>query len=103
MSSNLIAVSYSEGIEDAWAKVATFVPKFIGFLIVLIVGYFVAKAIGKVFDTVLERVGFAQVERAQHPKHPAAPCMLDDAFDRQHSSHRSASGHVIGANHAAVL
>ena len=64
MSSTLIAVSYSRGIEDAWAKVATFVPKFVGFLIVLIVGYFVAKAIGRILDKVLERVGFDQaVER----------------------------------------
>ena len=34
MSSTLITVSYSKGIEDAWAKVATFVPKFVGFLVV---------------------------------------------------------------------
>ena len=64
MPNTLAAVDYGRGIEDAWAKVTTFVPKFLGFLIVLIVGYFVAKAIGKVFDQVLERVGFDQaVER----------------------------------------
>lgn len=58
------AVDYGRGIEDAWAKVTTFVPKFLGFLVILIVGYFVAKAIGKVFDQVLERVGFDRaVER----------------------------------------
>jgi hypothetical protein len=58
------AVDYSRGIEDAWARVAAFVPKLIGFLVVLIVGYFVAKAIGKIFDKVLERVGFDKaVER----------------------------------------
>lgn len=58
------AVDYSRGVEDAWAKIATFVPKLLGFLAVLIVGYFVAKAIGKIFDKVLERVGFDRaVER----------------------------------------
>ena len=60
----LAAVDYSRGIEDAWAKIASFVPKFLGFLVVLIVGYMVAKAIGKIFDRVLERVGFDKaVER----------------------------------------
>ncbi|HEV2759139.1 MAG TPA: hypothetical protein VGV86_06175 [Acidimicrobiales bacterium] len=58
------AVDFSRGIEDAWARIATFVPKLLGFLVVLIVGYFVAKAIGKIFDKVLERVGFDKaVER----------------------------------------
>ena len=58
------AVDYSRGVEDAWAKIATFVPKLLGFLAVLIIGYFVAKAIGKIFDKVLERVGFDRaVER----------------------------------------
>ena len=58
------AVEYSRGIEDAWVRVAAFVPKLIGFLVVLVVGYFVAKAIGKIFDKVLERVGFDKaVER----------------------------------------
>ena len=60
----LAAVDYSRGVEDAWAKIATFVPKLLGFLAVLIIGYFVAKAIGKIFDKVLERVGFDKaVER----------------------------------------
>ena len=58
------AVDFSRGIEDAWTRIATFVPKLLGFLVVLIVGYFVAKAIGKIFDKVLERVGFDKaVER----------------------------------------
>ncbi len=58
------AVDYSQGVEDAWARVAAFVPKLLGFLVVLIVGYFVAKAIGKIFDSLLERVGFDKaVER----------------------------------------
>ena len=60
----LAAVEWSRGIEDAWARVAAFVPKLLGFLFVLIVGYVVAKAIAKAFDQVLERVGFDKaVER----------------------------------------
>jgi hypothetical protein len=57
-------VSFREGLEDAWARIAVFLPKFLGFLLILVIGYFVAKAIGKALDKVLERVGFDRaVER----------------------------------------
>lgn len=60
----LIAVEWSQGIEDAWSDIASFVPKFVGFLIILIIGYFVAKLIAKAVGAVLERVGFDKaVER----------------------------------------
>ena len=60
----LAAIEYSQGIEDAWSSIAAFVPKLLGFLVILVVGYFIAKAIGKVIDKVLERVGFdSAVER----------------------------------------
>jgi hypothetical protein len=60
----LIAVEWSQGIEDAWSDVASFVPKFIGFLIILLIGYFVAKLIAKAVGAILERVGFDRaVER----------------------------------------
>ena len=60
----LAAIDFEQGISDAWARIAEFVPKFIGFLAILIIGYFVAKAIGKIVDKVLERVGFDRaVER----------------------------------------
>lgn len=52
------AIEWSQGIEDAWARIAVFVPKFIGFLAVLLIGYFIAKAIAKIADAALERVGF---------------------------------------------
>jgi hypothetical protein len=59
----LADIDYQSGIEDAWAKVATFVPQFLVFLVILIIGYFVAKAITKVLDAVLERVGFDALEQ----------------------------------------
>jgi hypothetical protein len=60
----LADIAWSQGVEDAWSSVASFVPKFIGFLVILIVGYFVAKLLGKAADAVLERVGFDRaVER----------------------------------------
>lgn len=55
---------FREGLGDAWAAAATFVPKFLGFLIILVIGYFVAKLIAKAVDGILERVGFDRaVER----------------------------------------
>ena len=55
---------FKNGLGDAWASVATFIPKLIGFLLILLIGYFIAKAVAKVLDGVLERVGFDRmVER----------------------------------------
>jgi Conserved TM helix len=60
----VLAVDFQEGFTDAWTRVATFVPKFLGFLAILIIGYLVAKVIAKVLDGILERVGFDRwVER----------------------------------------
>ena len=64
MHHHLAAISFSRGIEDAWAKVAAFVPRFFAFLAILVVGWIVARAIAKIVNGVLERVGFDQaVER----------------------------------------
>ena len=61
---HLLAIEYSRGIEDAWADVASFVPKLLGFLVILIVGYIIVKLISKAAAAVLERVGFDKaVER----------------------------------------
>ncbi|MDQ3571036.1 MAG: hypothetical protein M3396_10560 [Actinomycetota bacterium] len=64
MNRTFAAVSFSKGIEDAWTKVAAFVPKLFAFLVILVIGWFVAKAIAKLINGILERVGFDQaVER----------------------------------------
>ncbi|CAN5853177.1 MAG: mechanosensitive ion channel family protein [Acidimicrobiia bacterium] len=56
--------SFRQGLEDAWARIAVFLPKLAGFLLILIIGYFIAKLLGTAFDKVLERVGFDRaVER----------------------------------------
>ena len=58
------AIDWEGGLEDAWSVMITFVPKFLAFLLILGIGYFVAKAIEKVLDRILERVGFDRlVER----------------------------------------
>ncbi|MDQ3660950.1 MAG: hypothetical protein M3454_07840 [Actinomycetota bacterium] len=52
---------FTDGLGDAFASIATFVPKLIGFLLILVIGYFIAKAVAKILDKVLERVGFDKV------------------------------------------
>ncbi len=59
-----LAVDFEGPVTDGFRNVATFVPKLFGALIVLAVGYFIAKALSKVVDRLLERVGFDRaVER----------------------------------------
>jgi hypothetical protein len=56
--------NFSAAMSDLWRSVAVFVPKFVAFLLILLIGWFVAKAIGKAIDAILERVGFDRaVER----------------------------------------
>jgi hypothetical protein len=55
---------FRNGLGDAWASIATFLPKLVGFLLILFIGYFIAKAIARIIDGVLERVEFDRlVER----------------------------------------
>lgn len=59
MSDNL-----SNAVGDALRSVATFVPKLVAFILILVIGYLIAKALGKAVDKILERVGFDRaVER----------------------------------------
>ena len=48
----------TEGLGQAWAMIATFVPKLLGFLLVLVIGWFIAKALAKGVQFLLKRVGF---------------------------------------------
>ncbi|MFJ2740750.1 hypothetical protein ACIO3O_13875 [Streptomyces sp. NPDC087440] len=65
----VLAVEFQQGISDAWSKVAQFVPKLAGFLVILLVGWFVSKMIARVLDRVLRKVGFERLsERAGSAK-----------------------------------
>ncbi|MEU2180581.1 mechanosensitive ion channel family protein [Streptomyces thermolilacinus] len=65
VSTTSLAVDFQQGLTDAWSKVATFVPKFIAFLVILAIGWFVSKIIAKVVDRILRKVGFERLsERA---------------------------------------
>jgi Conserved TM helix len=52
------------GLETAWENVLEFLPKLGAFLLILIVGYILAKVLSRILDKVLDRVGFNRwVER----------------------------------------
>jgi Conserved TM helix len=57
----ILAVDYQGGIENAWSNVATFLPKLAAALVIVLVGYLVAKAVAGILNKVLERVGFDRV------------------------------------------
>ncbi|WP_228823308.1 mechanosensitive ion channel family protein [Nocardia blacklockiae] len=59
-----MAIDFQQGMSNAWSAIATFVPKFVGFLAIMVVGWIIAKVIAKIADRVLRRVGFDRlVER----------------------------------------
>ena len=58
------AVDWESGVSSAWRNVIEFVPKLVVFLIILLIGWIVARVLQRVTNTVLERVGFDKaVER----------------------------------------
>lgn len=59
-----LALDLEMPISNGISTITTFIPKLLGFLIILVIGYFVAKLVAKLVDKVLERVGFdGAVER----------------------------------------
>ena len=59
-----IALDLETPVRTGLSSFAVFVPRFLGFLIILIVGYFIAKFVAKLVDKGLEKAGFDRaVER----------------------------------------
>ena len=54
----LAKVDIGSGVTSAWTNIATFVPKLIVFLLILLIGYFIAKIVARILNGILERVGF---------------------------------------------
>jgi hypothetical protein len=54
----LSQVDIRGGLQDAWHDVATIVPKLVAFFLILLIGWFIAKALSKLTNSLLERVGF---------------------------------------------
>ena len=77
MTQHLAAVNFGSAVTDGFRTIATFVPKLIGFLIILIVGYIIAKVIAKIVGKLLERVGFDRVVERGGLKKALAKSKLD--------------------------
>ncbi|HET9171775.1 MAG TPA: hypothetical protein VFN97_20225 [Actinospica sp.] len=54
-------VDWTGGINSMWNSFTTWVPRFVGFLIVLVIGWVIAKLIGRAVESVLRRVHFERV------------------------------------------
>ena len=54
----LSQVDIRGGLQDAWHDVAVIVPKLLAFFLILLIGWFIAKALSKLTNSLLERVGF---------------------------------------------
>lgn len=50
-----------QGLGDAWSALATFVPKLFGFLLILLIGWLIAKGVSKAVSIVLRKVGFGNL------------------------------------------
>ena len=57
-TATIAAVDFEGAVTDGFRTLATFIPKLIGFLLILVIGYFIAKFVAKVVDKVLERLHF---------------------------------------------
>jgi len=61
----LAGVDWTGGITSMWNSFTTWVPRFVGFLIVLVIGWFIASMIGRAVEAVVRRLHFERVmERA---------------------------------------
>ncbi|MFI5778040.1 hypothetical protein [Nocardia sp. NPDC051570] len=64
MHTSSLAIVWQQGLSNAWTSIATWVPKFVGFLVILLAGWIVATVVAKVADRILRRIGFDRlVER----------------------------------------
>ena len=52
-----LSVDFGQGFSHAWSSVINIVPKLLAFAAIMLIGWFIAKAIAKVLDAVLRRAG----------------------------------------------
>ena len=66
--------NFSDAVGDALRSVMLFLPKAVAFVAILVAGWLIAKAVLKIVEKVLERVGFDRaVERGGIRRALAAP------------------------------
>ena len=58
MTTPLAAVDFAGPVTDGFRALATFVPRLLGFLVILLVGYVIARIVSTLVDKALEKAGF---------------------------------------------
>ncbi|WP_433524950.1 mechanosensitive ion channel family protein [Nocardia pseudovaccinii] len=58
MHTSSSAIDFQTGFSDAWSSIATFVPKLAGFLVIMLIGWIIAKMVAAIVVRALDRVGF---------------------------------------------
>lgn len=53
----MFAINWTQGLNDAWSKLAQTAPKLISFLVILVIGLIIARILGSATTKLLERVG----------------------------------------------
>jgi Conserved TM helix len=53
-----LAIDFQGGLSNAWSNVIAFVPRLAAALLIILVGYLIARVVAGVLNKVLERVGF---------------------------------------------
>lgn len=64
---NNATVNLRTGIESAWTMFMNFIPNFLLFLAILVVGYFVCRLLARALQAFLHRVGFDRVTERVWP------------------------------------
>jgi hypothetical protein len=60
-----LSVDWGQGISNAWSSVANIIPKLLAFAVIMLIGWLICKAIAKLLDAVLRRIGVERMaERA---------------------------------------
>lgn len=54
-------MDWTSGLTSAWSSIASFIPKLLVFLVILFIGWIIAKAVAKFVGMILNRVGFDKV------------------------------------------
>ncbi|MDA3648935.1 hypothetical protein LZ318_26180 [Saccharopolyspora indica] len=65
------------GLAQAWANIATFVPKLVMFLVVLLIGWLIAKAVSKAIQVAFVRLGFTRLLKRAGLADMAAKTQVD--------------------------
>lgn len=70
-------IRYATGVENAWSTFMEAVPKIIAFVVIIAVGYLVAKVVGKAVTKVLRRADFDRFVQRGAVKHAMSKSQYD--------------------------